>query len=398
MSLRFGESLQRPSYRIVPLRDAPYTRLVQAVLKGRAEKLDPSTESACLNSGDVAILLDGGNKGNKARLLQPWKLGVQDAAKKKNVSEADDGEAVVAEDMDDQEGPDVPAPGFVPTLLTLGYTEESVTQNRRRNQFQTGLARVPQSEWVHIVSDRKICLPSRKRMHFPGTTVGDLLSGLEVPAIEAEWHMPWGEKKAYYGKKLLVAVGGKTDVAPEDKEKAIKTDKSMVPTVHHLMPGNFYEEMVHTFFAKCVIDLTPLSGKFAWTALKAKVAYVGIVPTAAASAALKARLTSLLKEELATPGSKLYSTEYAEAIGGKTQKDCDKDKKEAKTVPKAKSKKTKLADAPATVPKKKAKKDSTTPKKEDQEEADDNDDGFNEGTDSADSEVWDPLADDPAIE
>ena len=294
--------------------------------------MDSSTDSACLNSGDVAILLDGGNKGNKARLLQPWKLGVQDAAKKK-VSEADDGEAVVAEDMDDQE--DVPAPGFVPTLLTLGYTEESVTQNRRRNQFQSGLARVPQSEWVHIVSDRKICLPSRKRLHYPGTTVGDLLSGLEVPAIEAEWHMPWGEKKAYYGKKLLVAVGGKTEVAPEDKEKATKTDKSMVPTVHHLMPGKFYEEMVHTFFAKCVIDLTPLSGKFAWAALKAKVAYVGIVPTAAASAALKVRLTGLLKEELATPGSKLYSTEYAEAIGGaKNQKDCDKDKKDAKAVPK----------------------------------------------------------------
>ena len=378
----------------MPLRDAPYTRLVQAVLKGRAEKLDPSTDSnssACLNSGDVAILLDGGNKGNKARLLQPWKLGVQDATKKK-VSEADDGEAV-AEDMDDQEG-DVPAPGFVPTLLTLGYTEESVTQNRRRNQFQSGLARVPQSEWVHIVSDRKICLPSRKRLHYPGTTVGDLLSGLEVPAIEAEWHMPWGEKKAYYGKKLLVAVGGKTDVAPEDKEKAVKTDKSMVPTVHHLMEGKFYEETVHTFFAKCVIDLTPLSGKFAWAALKAKVAYVGIVPTAAASAALKARLTGLLKEELATPGSKLYITEYAEAIGAaKNQKTSDKDKKVAKTVPKKQPKKTKAADAPAPVPKKKAKKDSTPPKKEDEDDVDDG-----EGTDSADSEVWDPLADDPAVE
>ena len=121
-------------------------------------------------------------------------------------------------------------------------------------------------------------------------------------------------------------------MAPEDKEKAIKTDKSMVPTVHHLMPDKFYEEMVHMFFAKCVIDLTPLSGKFAWTALKAKVAYVGIVPTAGASAALKAGLTSLLKDELATPGSKLYSTEYAEAIA-KNQKGCDKGKKEAKAVP-----------------------------------------------------------------
>ena len=312
----------------MPLRDGPYTKLVQAVLKARAEKADPS-EIACLNSGDVAILLDGGSKGNKARLLQPWKQGVQDAKKKSG--EADEVDAA-ADDVDDQDGP-----GFVPTLLTLGYTEESVTQNRCRNQFQTGLARVPQSEWVHIVSDRKICLPSRKRLHFPGTTVGYLLSGIEVPAMEAEWHMTWGEKKAYYGKKLLVAVGGKTEVAADDKEKAVKTDQTLVPTVHHLMPDKFYEEMVHTCFAKCVIDLTPLSGKFAWAALKAKVGYVGIVPTAAASAALKARLAILLKDELAAPGSKLYSTEYAEAIAAKGNA-VIKNPPNAKPVPAAKKK------------------------------------------------------------
>ena len=127
-------------------------------------------------------------------------------------------------------------------------------------------------------------------------------------------------------------------MAPEDKDKTAKTDQTLVPTAHHLMPDKFYEEMVHTCFAKCVIDLTPMSGKFAWAALKAKIGYVGIVPTSAASAALKARLANLLKVELAAPGSRLYSSEYALALDPKAQGQEKEKEKSAK--PKAESKKT----------------------------------------------------------
>ena len=197
-------------------------------------------------------------------------------------------------------------------------------------------------------------------------------------------------------------------MAPEDKEKVAKTDQTLVPTTHHPMPDKFYEEMVHTVFVKCVIDLTPMSGKFAWAALKAKVGYVGIVPTSAASAALKARLTSLLKVELATPGSKLYSNEYALALDPKAQgKDKEKEKVQgSRAGPQgAESKKTaekgQKGDKPETAaptpktaaptPKPKPKKKAKV-KQEEDAEADDN-----EGSGES-SDVWDPLADDVEVE
>ena len=156
-------------------------------------------------------------------------------------------------------------------------------------------------------------------------------------------------------------------------------------------------------FAKCVIDLTPMSGKFAWAALKAKVGYVGIVPTSAASAALKARLTSLLKVELATPGSKLYSNEYALALDPKAQgKDKEKEKVQGgaptpKPKPKPKSAAPKTAAptpktaAPTPTPTPKPKKKAKV-KQEEDAEADDI-----EGSGES-SDVWDPLADDVDVE
>ena len=254
----------------MPLRDGQYTRLVHAVMGARNPVKDAGV-APLLSSGDVAILLDAGYKGNKTKLLQPWKQGVQDL-KKKDAHEQ--GIAANVEDVimsDDEDGAaQGSAPGFVPTLLTLAYTEESVTQNRRRQKYQSGLARVSQTEWVHIVSESRICLPSRKRINYPGSTVGDIITNVEVPATADEWHMQWGVKKEYYGKKMLVAVGGRTEVAAEDKHVVAKTSSTMVPVAYHLMPDKFYEEMIHTFFTKCVIDLTPVSGKLAWTCLKNK--------------------------------------------------------------------------------------------------------------------------------
>ena len=69
------------------MRDGPYTRLVHAVMGARNPPVKDAT-APLMNNGDVAILLDAGFKGNKARLLQPWKQGVQDLKKKMRKSSA----------------------------------------------------------------------------------------------------------------------------------------------------------------------------------------------------------------------------------------------------------------------------------------------------------------------
>ena len=55
-----GEPLTRPELRIAPLRDAHYHRMVRTVLNARA----PAGSNPGLRSGEVAILLDGGRRGN----------------------------------------------------------------------------------------------------------------------------------------------------------------------------------------------------------------------------------------------------------------------------------------------------------------------------------------------
>lgn len=292
------------------------------------------------------------------------------------------------------------APGFVPTLLTLAYTEESVTQNRRRHKFQSGLARVNQTEWVHIVSDSRICLPSRKRLHFAGSTVGDIITGVEVPAVATEWHMPWGSKKEYYGKKMLVAVGGKTEVAAEDKQAVAKTSSTMVPVAYHLMPDKYYDEMIHTFFAKCVIDLTPESGKFGWCCLKNKTGYVAITTGEPMSIALRGHWVDLLKEEMSIPGSKVYNAGYALDAKHEPEKPETKKGKKDKQTKKKPEKPEKPEKKPTKPTKRKGedkigggKKSKKKPRTDANGDSDDGAASGDEGSES-DSNVWDPLVED----
>ena len=66
-----GEPCTRPELRIAPLRDAHYHRLVRAALNARTAP----GQAASLKAGEVAIVLDGGRKGNTSKLLAPWKEG-----------------------------------------------------------------------------------------------------------------------------------------------------------------------------------------------------------------------------------------------------------------------------------------------------------------------------------
>ena len=71
----------------------------------------------------------------------------------------------------------------------------------------------------------------------------------------------------------------------------------------------------------CVIDLTPMSGKFAWVCLKNKVGYVAITTGQPMNIALRGHLVDLLKQEMSIPGSKVYNAGYAvDAEPEKTEK------------------------------------------------------------------------------
>ena len=183
-----------------------------------------------LMPGETAIILDAGKRGSATKLVAPWKEGMKGTGEHETVSSGEE---------------DTKGPGFVPSLLQICYTEDSV-QSAKQRQLLQGFARINQVEWAHVASCNKISLPSRKRLHYPGTTLGDVIYGVTMSASKDEWHMSWGDKKLFWGRKQLIAVGGKTDVASDDKPK-VRTDETMFPVCHWNMEDKFYYELMHTF-------------------------------------------------------------------------------------------------------------------------------------------------------
>ena len=171
-----GEAQTRPDLRTCPLRDAVYQKLIRTVLEARQDPAESASSAAgpspaTLGVGEVGVIVDGGRRGNAARLLVPWKEGTtKEKNKKKDAGDDEDGENA-ADDDDDEADIGDDKPGFVPSLLQLAFTESSLAARRK---FVRGTASIHQIQWAHIVSHKRICLPERPRRHFTGTNSGDL--------------------------------------------------------------------------------------------------------------------------------------------------------------------------------------------------------------------------------
>eukprot|EP00959_Pyramimonas_sp_CCMP1952_P367624 7700186-Pyramimonas_sp.AAC.1 len=105
-----------------------------------------------------------------------------------------------------------------------------------------------------------------------------------------------------YGRKNLIAVGGKTEGIEPLQER--KTDETMIPVNFHGMPVVYYKELIHMFYVKCVLDLTPTDAKFAWACLQERIAYVGVAFTKEHMEKIYSYLTDLVKQAMADAGSK----------------------------------------------------------------------------------------------
>ena len=163
-------------------------------------------------------------KGNAARLLAPWKAGT--AAEKKKFDKDDDADEDKADD-DDMSG----KPSFNSKVLYLGYNEESM---KKRRKFSRGTTSIRQIEWCHVVSVSSLCLPERPRKHYDGSNCGNALFNIALPELPGEeWYVDFKTKKACYGKKYRIDVGGKTDGEDENKAGDRRTDQTQEPFAYH---------------------------------------------------------------------------------------------------------------------------------------------------------------------
>lgn len=383
---KFGEPLTRPDLRTPTLRDGQYNKLVRAVLNARTGPDEP----AALHNGDVALLLDGGKSGNKTKLLQPWREGTSKESNKKAEAEAEDDEEAEEDEPDDDK------PNFVVDRLMVAYTEESLAARKQRVR---GTGTLKQLETCWLVTSKKLNLPTRPRKHFEGSSTGDLLSGVALPSLASEWKVPWQLKKEILGKKNLVAVGGKTKYGSEEPKMSNRSSNGEEPLCYWSMPLNWYEELIHQYYGKLVIDITPGDGRFAWASLLTRTGYVGICYTQEHVEALEKRIFELLEAEMIDSKSPLFNHAYCVAVGKSAAsaeaKPKDKPKPKDKTSkPKDKSKPTK--------PKPKDKQKKTKKNKgddKDQDEDPDNedvvvqveDDDEEEKPEEENDDMWDPL-------
>ena len=169
-SNNFGESVQRPDLRCPPLREKDYYRLFKAVLEARHPVSATVGGSSNLGVGEVPVLLDGGKRGNMTKLLSPWKDGTR-CSKHHDDEDVDD--EAGDEDVDDG------MPTLVPDMANLVCTEQSKSSRRQRTRGSH--CSIRQIERAHILAHSKICLPSRQRKHYEGTSCGDTITGMELP-------------------------------------------------------------------------------------------------------------------------------------------------------------------------------------------------------------------------
>ena len=331
-----GESLTRPDIRVTPIRDS-YGRLVRTVLEARNPQADETEVGAGeLQPGEMALILDGGKHGNKSKLTAPWKKEKD----KNDKNDDDDADDDIADD-DENNGSNV---GLVPSVLHINKTEESITAWRSRNRSST--LGIKQMELAHILSAGRIALPVKNRKHYKGTNCGDTISDVAIPRMANVWQLPWKSKKLLYGKKHLIAVGGKTAGANGDQNAVKRTDTTVEPVCFHPMPEEFYETIVDDFHVKRVFDLVVGDAVFAYVCLCKRLGYIGICFTNDHENLVMDHLLETLKVDMADFQHPLYNPTYAAAVGagpttgtGKATAAQATGKAKAKGNAKAKSKK-----------------------------------------------------------
>ena len=208
------------------------------------------------------------------------------------------------------------------------------------------------------------------------------------------WKATWSQKKAIYGKKHLILVGGKTTEAAGSTSGSVqrRNDDTLEPVCMHPMPYEFYEDLVDGLFGKLVFDLVAVDAMLAWVCLCKRLAYVGITFNETGSELQYAFLFEMMKVHMAEVGHPRYDAAYAQAVGCKPVPDegAAKAKAKAKTAAKAKAVKAKAKAAGKTEAKAKAKKPKVSGEDDEAEEGSDLMSGDDD--DEGDDDVWDPLA------
>ena len=157
-------------------------------------------------------------------------------------------------------------------VLFLTTTEASQAKHK---SLIRGTASLSQVEMLHVVTKSTLDLPAEDRLRWPGTTRGNMLGPAVVPTDDTVWKVLHAEKKKLYGGARVECGGAVQGDTGADRDEAPKA-KDLVPFSYHTRSEKIYEELVHSFSAIGVVDLTCSDGVLATTCIRLHKPYFGV--------------------------------------------------------------------------------------------------------------------------
>lgn len=215
------------------------------------------------------------------------------------------------------------------TQCFLHYEEDSVSKRKAVNR---GFGAMNQVETLITFSESVVKIPKKNRLHTGGSNLGNLIGPIGLTPFDSSdvWKLTPASKKKLLGQVGKILVGGAcpAEDGASANPKPTFENGTTEPVMWWSSPVKLYEEFLHSFCLKAVIDLTAGDGHFALACLREKKPYVGVVFGECHRDMLYARLVRQVFKEMRKEDSPLYQAALAgvldpleaETEGAKTKK------------------------------------------------------------------------------
>ena len=182
--------------------------------------------------------------------------------------------------------------------FTIVYDEDTWAQRRERTRGFVQL-----TEGCHVYTAEPLQLDKRARLHFPGSNMGDTISGVPLPPWKDQWLVDRATKLKLYTPNGRHLSGGPN---PEPDFPQPKFDREREPVSWHSCHLKLYEEILVSFHVKAVVDLSTADETFALACIQNQIPYLGVCWGDTHTQLLSQRLSEKMWELYKTAGSPLY--------------------------------------------------------------------------------------------
>ena len=293
--------------------------------------------------------------------MKPWlkNLGSDGGdAKLCNQAQVDDADEEQAQDDDAEEegGGGGGATGGPVHCTLLVYKDEQSVMARKK--LVRGIAKLKQSETLHMLAPSQIFLPDKDCPVYTGqSNKGTVVGPVRLPDPGSDWVETVANKKIIY-KSWRIAIGQKT----VGRIKRVDTDSE--PVFFRPMPVEYYEAIVGRFFVKNVVDLTPGTGAFAVAASKHRLGYWCLCMSAEHASQIRKIVHDATLRMMVDPQCAIYNAKVAKLMKTVSDKKDEKHKQEVTPNKKRKGQKKESGKESGKAPAPEAKKSKQDKKKD----------------------------------